>query len=260
MSDESGETEADADAGTAERPTDGAADADRNGTPEGADPAAVDRDTDAVSGDERAGVDAGDDGSPAADEASAGAASEPPEPPIEAIADRVAEEDAETVAAEVAELRETVRGLEADLADVRGEREDLEDRLKRKVAEFQNYKKRQENRREEVRERATEALVEELLEVRDNLDRALDQDADAHIREGVEATFRQLNDILATENVEPIEPDPGTEVDPARHEVLLNVESEHPDGTVAAVQRPGYEMAGKVLRPAQVTVAEGGSE
>jgi molecular chaperone GrpE len=142
------------------------------------------------------------------------------------------------------------------MEEARAEREDFEDRLKRKQAEFQNYKKRQEKRREQERQRATEDLVTELLEVRDNLKRALEQDEDADIREGVEATFRQLDDVLASENVDPIEPDPGADVDPQRHEVLLRVESDQPAGTVDDVQRPGYEMAGKVLRPAQVTVAE----
>ena len=156
----------------------------------------------------------------------------------------------------MADLRERVAELEANLAETAAERDDLEDRFKRKAAEFQNYKKRQEKRREEVRERATEDLVKQLLEVRDNLDRALDQEEGADIREGVEATFRQLDEILTAESVGPIEPSPGAEVDPTRHEVLLNVESDQPAGTVAEVHRPGYEMAGKVLRPAQVTVAE----
>jgi molecular chaperone GrpE len=172
------------------------------------------------------------------------------------IQEHVADSDPEAVAEEIATLREHVGDLELELEEARAEREDFEDRLKRKQAEFQNYKKRQEKRREQERQRATEDLVTELLEVRDNLKRALEQDEDADIREGVEATFRQLDDVLASENVDPIEPDPGADVDPQRHEVLLRVESDQPAGTVDDVQRPGYEMAGKVLRPAQVTVAE----
>jgi molecular chaperone GrpE len=172
------------------------------------------------------------------------------------IQEHVADSDPEAVAEEIATLREAVGDLELELEEARAEREDFEDRLKRKQAEFQNYKKRQEKRREQERQRATEDLVTELLEVRDNLKRALEQDEDADIREGVEATFRQLDDVLASENVDPIEPEPGTDVDPQRHEVLLRVESDQSAGTVDEVQRPGYEMAGKVLRPAQVTVAE----
>ena len=179
---------------------------------------------------------------------------------VEEVAERVADSDAETVASEIVELRRELERLELELEALEAERDDLEDRLKRKAAEFQNYKKRQEKRREEIRDRATEGLVEELVEVRDNLGRALEQDGDADIRDGVEATFRQLDDVLAGENVVPIEPEPGTEVDPTRHEVLLNVESGRPDGTVAELHRAGYEMAGKVIRPAQVTVAEGEPE
>ncbi|MFO7927352.1 MAG: nucleotide exchange factor GrpE [Halobacteriota archaeon] len=172
------------------------------------------------------------------------------EPPIEEIAARIEGESSESVAEEIATLREEV-------ATLRTERDDFEARLKRKQAEFQNYKKRQQKRREKEKARATEALVEEIVEVRDNLARALEQDENADIRDGVEATLRGLEEVLDGEGVEPIEPDLGTETDPARHEVLLRVESDQPEGTVADLHRPGYEMAGKVLRTAQVTVSDG---
>lgn len=170
--------------------------------------------------------------------------------PVEAIADRIAGEESAAVAAEIATLRE-------EAAALRVERDELESKLKRKQAEFQNYKKRQEKKLERERERATEGLVEDLLGVRDNLSRALEQDGDADIREGVEATFRGLEEVLTDEGVEPIEPEPGTDTDPNRHEVLLRVESDEPEGVVAELHRPGYAMAGKVLRPAQVTVSDG---
>jgi molecular chaperone GrpE len=187
----------------------------------------------------------------AADEAPVDEQSDSEATDIETIAERIADTDPESIAEEIAALREQNDDLEI-------ERDDLESRLKRKQAEFQNYKKRQEKRREQERARATEDLVTRLLEVRDNLNRALEQGDDADIRDGVEATFRQLDETLASEKVEPIEPEPGAEVDPQRHEVLLKVDSDQPAGTVDSVQRPGYEMAGKVLRAAQVTVAEEG--
>ena len=174
-------------------------------------------------------------------------------PPIEEIADRIAGAEPGVVAEEIATLREEVAGL-------RVERDDFESKLKRKQAEFKNYKKRQKKRREQERERATEELVGELLEVRDNLLRALEQEESADIRDGVEATFRSLDDVLEGEGVEAIEPEPGVETDPSRHEVLLRVESDEPEGTVAELHRPGYEMAGKVLRAAQVTVSEGSGD
>lgn len=155
-----------------------------------------------------------------------------------------------TLTAEQAELRE-------ELEDERERADDLKSRLSRKQADFQNYKKRQEKQLEEQKQRATENLVTRLLEVRDNLARALDQDEDADIRGGVESTLVQFDEELDKENVEVIEPAIGSEVDPQRHEVLITVESDQPEDTVAQLHRSGYEMAGKVLRPAQVAVSDG---
>jgi molecular chaperone GrpE len=172
------------------------------------------------------------------------------------LVDRVAGAAPEETAAEIAALRDRVDALEADLEAERTEVKELESKLKRKQADFQNFKKRQQRKTEEERRRATEDLVERLLDVRDNLVRALDQEEGADIRDGVETTLRGFDDVLEAENVATIEPETGTELDPVRHEVLMRVESEAAPGTVADLHRPGYEMAGKVLRPAQVTVAE----
>jgi len=166
---------------------------------------------------------------------------------------RVAAHD-EELAGEVATLEQQADTLETTLADCEAEIEELTERLKRAKADFQNYKQRAERRREELEQRATEDLVERLLEVRDNLERALDQDEDADIRPGVEATLRSFDDVLAAENVDPIEPSPGDELVPERHEAIQRVEADQPEGTVVEVFRTGYEMADTVLRPAQVTV------
>jgi molecular chaperone GrpE len=174
----------------------------------------------------------------------------------EDLLERVEESDAEDLANEISSLRLRVENLEADL-DAREEQiDDLESKLRRKQADFQNYKKRMEQRREEEKQRATEDLVERLLDVRDNLVRALDQDEETDIRDGVEKTRETFDRVLGEENVTPIEPDPGTEVDPKRHEVLQKVPSDRPAGTIEDVYRPGYEMADKVLRAAQVTVSD----
>lgn len=197
---------------------------------------------------------------------------------ILAISDETAEpaEDEETTEGDLIEFVEempseqvaaVIRTLTAERAELREELEaereraaDLKSRLSRKQADFQNYKKRQENRLEEEKQRATEDLVQRLLEVRDNLARALDQDDDADIRGGIESTLVQFDEELDKENVEVIEPEIGSEVDPQRHEVLITVESDQPDGTVAQLHRPGYEMASKVLRPAQVAVSDGSGD
>jgi molecular chaperone GrpE len=176
------------------------------------------------------------------------------------LVERLREADPEQVATEIRALRERAEAAESDLADHQQRVEELEESLKRKQAEFQNYKKRTERRREEERERATEELVERLLPVRDDLARALDTDESADIREGVESTLRRFDDALDAEGVERIDPEPGQEVDPSSHQVLMRVDSEHPEGHIDDVHRPGYEMGGKVIRTAQVIVAGGDAE
>jgi molecular chaperone GrpE len=175
----------------------------------------------------------------------------------DALVAEIESTDSETVARAVELLRTELERAEDALAEEHERAEDLESRLKRKQADFQNYKKRQEERMEEEIERATEDLVTRLLDVRDNLDRALQQDEDADIRGGVESTLEQFDRELGRENVEPIEPEPGDDIDPVRHEVLVTIASDQPEDSIAEVHRPGYEMSGKVLRPAQVAVSDG---
>ncbi|TSD14035.1 nucleotide exchange factor GrpE [Haloglomus irregulare] len=197
--------------------------------------------------------DATADAEDAADEA-AGA---PDVDPDEELVERVAEADPETIAREIASLRSARHDAEDAAAEYEARVEDLEEQLKRKQADFRNFKKRMERKRETEKARATEELVERLLDVRNNLVRALEQDEDADIRGGVRTTLDQFDRVLDAENVTSIEPEPGTELDPQRHEVLMRVDSDQPEGTVAELHRPGYEMADKVLQAAQVTVSDG---
>ncbi len=147
--------------------------------------------------------------------------------------------------------------LEAQLTELEAENEDLEERLARKQADFQNYKRRQKQQLAQEKERATEDLVERLLDVRDNLERALEQDEDVDIRDGVESTLEQFDQQLARENVERITATVGEVPDPHRHEVLATIASTQPANTIAQVHRPGYLMGEKVLRSAQVAVSDG---
>ncbi|MFC7070257.1 nucleotide exchange factor GrpE [Halobaculum lipolyticum] len=165
-----------------------------------------------------------------------------------ALADAVAEYD-DGLAAEVA-------ALEREAAEASERAAELEASLRRTKADFQNYKKRAKKRQEQEKARATEDLVGRLTEVRDNLVRALDQDADADIRPGVESTLETFDRVLGEENVSVISPAPGEDVDPERHEVMMRVDSEQPEGTVADVFKEGYEMADKVIEAAQVTVSD----
>src|SRR6056297_3454270 len=169
------------------------------------------------------------------------------------LAERVREAAGDDLGDEVADLEARVENLEDDLDDAESEVADLTERLQAKQAEFKNYKQRAKRKQDDIRERATEDLVERLLDVRDNLGRALDQDGDGEsIREGVELTRKEFDRVLESEGVAEIRPAAGDEVDVTRHEVMMRVDSDRPEGTVEDVYRPGYEMGGKVLRTAQV--------
>ena len=174
----------------------------------------------------------------------------------ETLVERVADADPEAIASELAALRDRTDSLEAALDEKDAEIEELEGKLTRKQADFQNFKKRMEKRQADAQARATEDLVTRLFDVRDNLKRALEQDEGTDIRDGVEATLRQFDDVLDAEGVEVIDPEPGADVDPTQHQVLARVESDQDPGAIADVHRPGYEMGEKVLREAQVTVSE----
>ncbi|WP_348609011.1 nucleotide exchange factor GrpE [Halobaculum rarum] len=164
---------------------------------------------------------------------------------------------AAAVAAHDEALARDVAALEREAVESAERVEELEASLRRTKADFQNYKKRAKKRQEQEKARATESLVSRLTEVRDNLVRALDQDGDADIRPGVESTLETFDRVLGEENVDVIDPEPGQDVDPERHEVMMRVDSEHPAGTVADVYKQGYEMADKVIEAAQVTVSDG---
>jgi molecular chaperone GrpE len=170
------------------------------------------------------------------------------------LGDRVAELETEL------EARETkIESLESTVEDRDEEIDDLTSRLKRKQADFQNYKKRAKKRQQQIRDRATEDLVERLVDVRNDLTRALDSDHDdvESFRDGVEMTLREFDRVLDDEDVEEIAPDPGDDVDPQRHEVMMQVDSDRPEGAIHDVYDSGYEMAGKILQPARVTVSNG---
>ena len=111
-------------------------------------------------------------------------------------------------------------------------------------------------REAQVRKQATAAAIERVLEVRDNLVRALAQDAAADIRPGVESTLEAFDGALDALGVEVIAPAPGDTVEPQRHEVLAKVPADSEAGTVADVARQGYLLDEKVIQTAQVTVSD----
>jgi molecular chaperone GrpE len=144
--------------------------------------------------------------------------------------------------------------LSAELEATRRDRDQYLDALRRLKAEFENSRKRQERERIRVLSMASERLVQELLPVLDNLDRALEAGGD--IREGVQATRDQLADVLGDEGLLPVASD-GQPFDPNVHEAVMGqVSEEHEEGTIIQTFQRGYLLNGKPIRTAKVVVAK----
>jgi molecular chaperone GrpE len=149
----------------------------------------------------------------------------------------------------------TLDEYETVLAEARGEADELRDKYHRAVAEAENARKWAER---DTQARATESqrrLLRQLLEVIDNLERALTTPAEASgLRQGVEMTLRQLLRVLAQAGVERIAVEAGQPFDPSYHEAVAVHPGNVLQDTVVAVEQPGYRHDGVVLRPARVVV------
>ncbi len=127
----------------------------------------------------------------------------------------------------------------------------------RKLAEFDNFRKRVDREREDLRQIALEDFIRELLPVIDNFDRALQHaDADSSaFHQGVEMIAKQLHDTLERKGISAIDP-LGQSFDPLVHEAVQRIEGGgHPPGTVVNVMLKGYTMGDRLIRPAMVGVA-----
>jgi molecular chaperone GrpE len=144
--------------------------------------------------------------------------------------------------------------LLVELEATRQERDQYLEALRRLKAEFENSRKRQERERIRILSMASERLVQELLPVLDNMDRALEAGGD--IREGVQATRDQLADVLGDEGLLPVASD-GQIFDPNVHEAVMGQFSEeHEEGTIIQTFQRGYVLNGKPIRAAKVVVAK----
>ncbi len=150
--------------------------------------------------------------------------------------------------------QEETLALSRELEDVRSERDEYLDNMRRMKAEFDNSRARLEREHARSVELASERLVKQLLPILDSLERALEADGD--IKEGVEATHDQLVGILTQEGLTPISSE-GKNFDPAVHEALMSKPSdEHEEDTVIQTLERGYVLNGKPIRPAKVVVSK----
>lgn len=145
---------------------------------------------------------------------------------------------------------------QAELEQVKGERDQLLDRLARLQAEFENARKREARERADVRDYAVSNTVEPFLSVMDNFQLALKSGGTVEqLRSGVELILKQMEDALRGLNVTPVET-VGAQFDPRIHEALGSIETkEFPDHQVMEEIRRGYKIREKLLRPALVRIA-----
>ena len=147
-------------------------------------------------------------------------------------------------------------GSHAELAQLKGERDMLMDRLARLQAEFDNFRKREAKERQDTRDYTVVSTVEPFLGVMDNFQLALKANGTAEqLRGGVELILKQMDDALKGLSVQPVE-SVGTMFDPRVHEALGSIETaEFPDHQVMEEIRRGYKIREKLLRPALVRIA-----
>lgn len=147
-----------------------------------------------------------------------------------------------------------------DPEEVQRQRDEYYDLLLRKTAEFDNYRKRIDRERQSTTQSAAADLIEELLPLVDDLERALKAEAPAAAetyRQGVELIYRQLLETLKRRGVRPIEA-LGADFDPHYHQAVSHEPAQdRREGEVIEEFRRGYMLGDRLLRPSMVKVAKG---
>ena len=151
-------------------------------------------------------------------------------------------------------------GSEGDTTRLQRERDEFKDLLLRKTAEFDNYRKRVDRDRQALSDNITAGVLEELLPLVDDLERALKAEPGAEgaeaYRKGVELIHRQLGEILRKRGVTPIDA-LGADFDPYYHQAVAHEPAEgRRDGEIIEEFRRGYMLGDRLLRPSMVKVAK----
>jgi molecular chaperone GrpE len=152
---------------------------------------------------------------------------------------------------------DALNNCQADLAELQAKSAELADQYLRAKAEAENSRRRADDEISKARKFAVESFADSMLPVIDSLEAGLNvKDATLeHIREGSEATLRQLIAALERNKVVAINPAAGAKFDPHLHQAISVVPSDHEANSVVAVLQKGYQIAERVMRPALVTVS-----
>lgn len=173
----------------------------------------------------------------------------------QSLADTPSPEELE--AAQAANEFEALTVAQAELATLQAKNAELADSYLRAKADAENARRRADDEIAKARKFALESFAQSLLPVADSLEAGLAA-SDAtpeHIREGTEATLKQLKSALERNKVIEINPAGGARFDPHQHQAISLVAADQDANTVVSVLQKGYLIADRVLRPALVTVA-----
>ena len=158
------------------------------------------------------------------------------------------------------ELKEEVEGKEVKTENKdmvpKQDYDDLDDRYKRILAEFENFKKRSSKEREGMYNSVLSDVVEVILPVLDNLENAAKVETeDENYKQGVELVLKQFKDVLKSKGIEEIET-VGNTFDPELHEAVGSIQDDNlGEKEIAQEYRKGYKIGSKVIRHSMVVVA-----
>ncbi|MEM6258381.1 MAG: nucleotide exchange factor GrpE [Planctomycetota bacterium] len=149
---------------------------------------------------------------------------------------------------------------ESPIDALQAERDELESKLLRVSADYQNFARRAQQNIQSAVEQKLMDVARGFITVMDHFDRALEgqsKDEAAGVLQGVMMVHSEMLATLNRFGVERLDVEPGTEFDPNRHEALMRQPSDEIESNHVTMQmQPGYVMGDKVIRPAQVGVAE----
>jgi len=160
-------------------------------------------------------------------------------------------------AAQAANEFDALNVAQTEMAALQAKNTELADSYLRAKAETENARRRADDEVAKARKFALESFAESLLPVADSLETglAIKDATPEQIREGAQATLKQLKTALERNKVIEINPASGARFDPHQHQAISMVAAEQEANTVVSVLQKGYLIADRVLRPALVTVA-----
>ena len=172
--------------------------------------------------------------------------------------DQAVQEPAEEAKEETPEQKQ-IRELTEQLEQARKQSEDYLDRLRRSMAEFDNFRKRTEKEKSQMYDMGARTIIEKILPVIDNFERGLaaipEDSKETPFAEGMEKIYRQFMKTLEEMGVTPIEA-VGKEFDPNFHNAVMHIEDENlGENIVAQELQKGYMYRDSVVRHSMVKVA-----